>query len=140
MSSSGRIVFVIDEDVPLSVAKFFRNRGHEVHLVKQSTFEGEPGEIIVKLADRISRESGKGVVLVTWNHRHFARLISRRPQLNNLRYRVLGRLSFLCSRAVALKRLNETIDDIEREYQLCQTRNDKRLIMTIDELRFSIER
>jgi hypothetical protein len=134
------IVFLIDEDVPQSVSEYLGNRGHITHSVKQSTFEGEPDEVIVKLAHQISQEIAAPVVVVTWNHKHFANLISRRPPNNNNRFRTLGRLSMTCPRPGAIKRLNETIEDIEREYALCLARDDKRLIVTLTESSFIIER
>jgi hypothetical protein len=66
-----RMVCLIDEDVPLSVADFMQQRGHTVYTVKQSTFEGEPDEIIARLGDQISRETQRSVVLITWNHSSF---------------------------------------------------------------------
>lgn len=135
-----RIIFLMDEDVPRSVAEFFRDRGHITHAVKQSTFEGEPDEVIVRLAHQISQEAAAPVVVVTWNHKHFANLISRRPPSNNNRFRSIGRLSMTWLRPVALKRLKETIEDVEREYTLCQAREDKRLIMAITEMSFIVER
>lgn len=134
------MALLIDEDIPFPVADFLRDRGHEIHLVKQSTFEGEPDEVIVRLADQISRSSRRDVIIVTGNHKHFVRLIARRPPLNYNRFRALRRISVRCNKAAALKRFRETIDDIEREYQFCQGRPDKRLIMTIDDHHFSIER
>src|SRR6478672_9772237 len=90
------IIFLIDEDVPLSVAEFLRNRGHSIHTVKQSTFEGEPDDVIVRLAQEISQRADMPVIIVTWNHKHFANLISRRPPNNNNRFRNIGRLSITC--------------------------------------------
>ena len=134
------IVFLIDEDVPWSVAQFLMDRGHIIHSVKKSTSEGEPDSVIVKLGHELSEEIGIPVVILTWNHKHFVDHISRRPPNNNNRFRNLGRLSFTCSHPAGIKRIRETIEDVEREYALCQTRGDKRLIMSIGENTFMIER
>ena len=139
-SSGASIIFLTDEDVPDTIADFFVSRGHTVYTVKHSIFESEPDDVIAKLAQQISLENNASVVLVTWNHVHFANLIARRPPNNNLRFRALGRLSMTCRRPAAMKRLTETIEDIEREYALCQSRDDKRLIMTLTEISLNIER
>lgn len=142
MSTTPSVVmtFLIDEDIPFSIADFLRDRGHDVHLVKQSTAEGQPDAVIVNFADQIGRRHQRDVIIITGNHKHFVRLISRRPPLNNNRFRALGRISVRCNKSAALKRFRETMDDIEHEYWLCQRRNDKRLIMTIDDEHFTIER
>lgn len=108
--------------------------------MKHSTFESEPDDVIAKLAQQISLEAQAPVVLITWNHVHFVNLIARRPPHNNLRFRALGRLSITCRRPAAVKRLTETIADIEHEYAVCQERDDKRLIMTLTEISLNIER
>lgn len=134
------MTFLTDEDVPDAVADFLAARGHRTHTVKHSVFETEPDDVIAKLAQQIGKEHNASVVLVTWNHVHFANILSRRPPNNNQRFRDLGRLSITCRRSVAVKRLTETIEDIEHEDGLCQFRTDKRLIMTLTEISLNIER
>ena len=135
-----RLVFLVDENAPASVGVFLAAQGYETHSIKKSTFAGEPDDVIAKLGHILSRELDANVIVVTFNRKHFMKIISRRPPNNNLRYRNLGRLSLLCPYPMAVKRLRETLDDIEREFALCQTRSDKRMIMAIDETEFRIER
>ena len=113
-----QITFLCDEDVPAPVLDFLKSRGHRVTSVTHSTFEGEPDDVITKLG-------------------HFLTRVSRRPPDNHLRYPAVGRLSIKCPRPSALERLSETIEDVEREYQVCSTRSDKRLIMTLDDNYFT---
>ena len=135
-----QITFLCDEDVPAPVLDFLKSRGHRVTSVTHSTFEGEPDDVITKLGHELSRKYGVNVVIVTFNHKHFLTRVSRRPPDIHLRYPAVGRLSIKCPRPSALERLSETIEDVEREYQVCSTRSDKRLIMTLDDNYFSIER
>ncbi len=123
-----RLVFLADEDVPRSGSTFLQQSGYEIHMVTRSTYEGELDEVIARLAHLLSREIGSHIIVLTFNHRHFRTHISRRPPNNNLRFRNVGRLSFTCDRSIAVKRLRETLDDVEREYALCQQRADKRRV------------
>ena len=134
MATSSRMVLVIDEDVPRPVADFLRERGHILQLVAESTIKGEADEVVCALADQI------GGIVVTWNHRHYARLLPRVPQSGELRFPNCGRISFTCPAPMGVPRLEAVIADIEREHDEAQGREDKRLLVTVDKTRFSFER
>lgn len=128
------MVFLIDEDVPVDVASFLALRQHTVYLVKTVLGAGSPDRSNVLFADRIS------AVVVTWNHKDYARLIPRRPPDNNWRYRHAGRLSFLCSHPRGQGRLEQFIELIEAEFQGRAAQHDRRVIAEISDRDLSIVR
>lgn len=126
--------FLADEHVPPPVIAFLRDRGHVVDSVRGSPLRGEADEVIAKAAHESS------AIVVTWNHRHYAELISRRPPLNRDRFPNAGRLSFVCPEPLGRRRLEALLDDIEHEHRIVQARRDKRLIMVIGDTWFRINR
>jgi predicted nuclease of predicted toxin-antitoxin system len=125
---------VIDEDVPEQVAELLRRRGHDVRPVRGTPLEGADDDVIAEAANV------DAAIVVTWNHRHFSHLIARVPPLNVLQFPLAGQISFVCPRAMGEKRLRETLDDIEHEYVVVQSRRDRRLIMVIGDTWFRVDR
>ena len=128
------MLLLVDENVPDSITTFLRQRGHDVHLVRDSGLKGEPDTYVARAANEI------GAIVITFNHRHFAQLIARKAQAGKIRFPNCGRISFRCDEAQGLERLREFMEDIEREYVVAQSRPDKRVILSISANWFSIER
>jgi predicted nuclease of predicted toxin-antitoxin system len=125
---------LIDEDVPQSVADYFRERGHEVILVRETLLPGTPDAAIAAIGDQIE------AIVVTWNHRDFQRLASRASIGTRQRFRRLGRISFRCSQSRGRARLEQLIHSIEFEYEQSIKQRDPRLIMEIAENFFKVLR
>jgi hypothetical protein len=119
------IPFLIDEDVPESVAQFLRDRGHIVYYVRELSLAGSPDHIVAAAGDRL------GAVIVTWNTRDFRKLASRIPEGGRARLRRLGRLCFRCAESQGRRRVEETIEVIEAEFTRAEQRHDKRLIIEV---------
>jgi predicted nuclease of predicted toxin-antitoxin system len=119
------IPFLIDEDVPESVAQYLRERGHIIHYVRELSLAGSPDPIVAAAGDRL------GAVIVTWNTRDFRKLASRVPKGGRARLRRLGRLSFRCSEAQGRQRVETVIEIIEAEFARAEQRPDKRLIIEV---------
>jgi predicted nuclease of predicted toxin-antitoxin system len=128
------MLLLIDENVPDSVARFFAERGHDVHLVRDLFPSATPDPVIAKLGDELA------AIVVTWNHKHFKTLASRVPSSESARFKRLGRISFRCNETHGRRRAEELIESIEFEYSLVQKRRDKRLIMEISETTFNVIR
>jgi hypothetical protein len=116
---------LIDECVPASVTEVFKARGHKIYLVTKELGQHTPDEIVAKAADEAS------LILVTWNARDFAKLLSRRPTQNPQRFRHAGKISFICEESRGATRAAQVIQSIEFEYQQAQKRKDKRLFIAI---------
>lgn len=132
-TAAPRMLLLIDENVPDSVATFFRDRGHGIKLVRDLFPSGTPDPIIAKLGDELQ------AIIVTWD-RDFRRLASRLPAGTRQRFRRLSRISFRCSEAHGRRRVEELIESIEFEFAQVQKRRDKRLLIEITETTFRLTR
>ncbi len=117
--------FLIDEDVPLAVAEYIQNRGHEAIQAREVLVRGSHDWVLANHAH------ANKLIVVTWNHKHFARHIKRRPHEDQIRYPDAGRISFTCPKPVGVERLRRYMPVIELEYALVQNDDDKRLIVEI---------
>lgn len=124
---------IVDENVPDSLATFLAQRGHHVDLVRERFGQMTPDEFIAWVGD------AQQAVVVTFD-RDFDRLVARAPEGGRNRFKSLGRISLRCSEPRALSRIREFIDEIEAEYDRCQQRRDRRLIVRITETSYSIVR
>ncbi len=88
-----RMTLVIDEHIRPPIVTYLRQRGHITHLVTQSIIKSEADELVCALAEQL------GGVVVTFNHRHYARLLARIPQSGVVRFPNTGRISFSGSAA-----------------------------------------
>ena len=127
------MLLLIDENVPESVTEFFRERRHDVRLVRDLFPSGTPDPIVAKLGDQLA------AIVVTWDP-DFRRLAARVPLGSRQRFRRLGRISFRCSEARGRARVEELIEWIEFEYEQVQKRRDKRLIVEITGTSFRVVR
>jgi predicted nuclease of predicted toxin-antitoxin system len=124
-TSSVPMRLLIDENVPDSVAAFFRDRGHEINLVREVLLPGMPDPLVALAADTYS------MIVVTWNKRDFDKLVKRVPAGNRNKFRRAGMICFSCSEPLGVKRLEKVIRLIELEYELVQAEKDHRLIAYI---------
>jgi predicted nuclease of predicted toxin-antitoxin system len=127
------MVLIIDENVPVQVADFFRERGHLVIQVRDFLDVGVSDESIASRADELM------AVVVTWD-RDFKRLVGRVPIGERLRFRRLGRISFDCRPERGRRRAEQLIDYIEFAYEVESRRRDRRLIVEITETSFRVVR
>jgi predicted nuclease of predicted toxin-antitoxin system len=118
------MLFLIDEDVPVTVGLFLRERGHEVRFVAEEFGKGTADIVIVAGGD------GAGAVVITHNRKHFEALVRRVPVGNRRRFRRVGLICLTCSQPRALQRLQKEIDLIEFQYERL-SRIGGRLIATV---------
>jgi predicted nuclease of predicted toxin-antitoxin system len=116
---------LIDENVPESVASFFRERGHEVLYVRDILLPSTPDPVVAAAGDRL------GAIIVTWDQRDFRRLAARVPEGGQAALRRLGRISFRCPESSGRKRLEQVIGLIEAAYVQAQEQKDSRLLVEI---------
>lgn len=121
-----RMLLLIDENVPQSVAQLFIERGHDVRYVRDLLAAGSPDPVVAIIGDRLS------AIVVTWD-RDFDSLVSRVPAGNRNRFRRLGRITFSCNEAQGRVRLERYITMIELEYELAQSNPDFRMIVQIQD-------
>ena len=132
--SAIRMLLLVDEGVPDSVTDFFRERGHDVRLVRELFLPGTPDPVIAAMGNEL------GATLVTWNLKGLNRRAGRAQAGEAPRFAKLGRIVFRCSAARASKRAEELIESIEFEHTQAQQRGDRPLAIEIAETSFSVMR
>jgi hypothetical protein len=120
------VLLLIDENVPQSVAEFFRDRGHEVKFVRDLFPAGTPDPVIAAIGDRLS------AIVVTWN-RDFEVLVKRIPAGGRTAFRNLGRISFRCNEAHGRRLAEKWIEAIELHYEMARESGDIRMMVQIHE-------
>jgi len=124
---SPRMRLLIDENVPNSVAQFYRSRGHEIHFVRDLT----PDPVIGRIGDRLS------AIIVTWD-RDFRQIAPRIPVGHKERFRRLGRISYQCDEVHGLALTERWIESIEFHYAQAQMQPDMRMIVVVQESGFKV--
>lgn len=126
-----RMLLLIDENVPNSVAEFFAVRGHEVRYVRDLFPGGTPDPVVAAIGDRLS------AIVVTWD-RDFEKLVSRVPEGNRAKFRRLGRISFRCSEPRGLPLLRRWIGLLEFHHEQALKDQDFRMLVQIQESGFKV--
>lgn len=129
--SRPRMLLLIDENVPDSVAQFFASRGHDVRYVRDLFPGGTPDPVIATIGDRLS------AIVVTWD-RDFEKLVRRVPAGTRATFRRLGRISFRCNEVKGLPLLKKWIDLLEFHYEQALKESDFRMLVQIQESGFKI--
>ena len=120
------MLLLIDENVPESVASFFRERGHDVRYVRDLFPAGTPDPVIATIGDRLA------AIVVTWD-RDFEKLAKRIPEGNRTRFRRLGRISFRCNEVHGRHLLEKWIGMIEFHHARAMEQPDIRMLVQIQE-------
>lgn len=131
VESSRRMLLLIDENVPNSVAEFLASRGHDVRYVRDLLPAGVPDPVIAAVGDRI------GAVVVSWD-KDFDKLVSRVPPGNKTAFRRLGRISFKCDYPKGRRLIERWIDHVEFHYERACRDADIRMIVQIQESGFKM--
>lgn len=119
-----RMRLLIDENVPASVADVFRERGHEVQLVRDVLPSGTADPVVARIGNRLA------AVVVTWD-RDFDQLVRRIPEGNRAAFRRLGRITFSCTEPQGAQKAREYMDYFELHYTKALASPDTRMIVQI---------
>lgn len=120
------MLLLSDECVPQSVPNVFADRGHTVRYVAKELGPRTPDPLVAAFANKI------GAIVITWNYRHFRRLIYRRTAAGDLAFPNMGLLAFRCPEVDGARRLRSLMETIEFEYEHVQQLADKRLLVLVD--------
>jgi predicted nuclease of predicted toxin-antitoxin system len=126
-----RMLLLVDENVPNSVAEFFASRGHSVKFVRDLFPGGIPDPVIAAMGDHLS------AIVVTWD-RDFDALVRRIPDGNKGKFRKLGRITFSCSEPHGRELAERWIRSIEFHYEEALQHADFRMIIQIQENGFKV--
>ncbi len=127
------IIFV-DECLPLRQFRtFFQGRGYVVYGVGEGFPSGAPDQAVLAAADAHA-------AIVVSSDTDWRKLLTTVGQAQQQgRYKRAHRILFNCDHAVAIKRLEALIDDVEREYVTAIAKK-RQLIMRITGSTFTVER
>lgn len=109
------IRFLVDENVPQSVADYLTSRGHHVRYVRDEFGKRTPDPLISVIGDNLD------FFVVTWD-KDFKKLASR--------MRRLGRLTFRCSEVEGAALCEKFIEHIEFHHAFA-ARTGTKVLMTI---------
>ena len=126
---SARMLLLIDENLPSRLARFFKERGHTVHIVRI----GEKDPAIIADADE------RGAILIT-SDKGFLRRLTRHPKRDSGRYKKAGLIVVVGNYSVVVDRFAQVIELIEFLYSMLQAEEDTCLIMRIEEHTIWIDR
>jgi len=98
-----QVPFLTDENVPDSVVRYLRGRGHSVHIAR-ATMQGQPDQVVATAAIRFER------VLVSWD-KDF-----NDQSFNATRFAGLKRVAFSCAEVDGRARLKQEMALIELTY------------------------
>jgi predicted nuclease of predicted toxin-antitoxin system len=115
--------FFLDHGVPVSVAKTLEEAGHEVIILK-SALAPDSEDPVVALA-----AAENSAILLSFD-RDF-RAIAGRLGVSNKRLRKLSRIQMRCKEPEGPKRLKEAMSLIQHEWDLAQTKSDKRIFIEV---------
>jgi predicted nuclease of predicted toxin-antitoxin system len=127
------IRFFLDENVPDSVARYIRGKGHEVYLAREIIPAGSPDPLVATISEE------NDWVLVSADH-DFDRIAPRIPKGHKARFRKLSRISLQCSEHQAAQRLEEFFDYVILEHERTRSLSDQRMFITIQSSGFKIVR
>lgn len=119
-----RLKFLLDHNVPQSVAAALRSHGHLVILVKDILPIDAPDALIAA----VSEEDGS--ILVSCDQ-DFKRIAPRIPMGFRARFRKLSRLTLACNETQAATRMNSAMSLLELEWDIAQNSVDKRIHIVI---------
>ena len=119
MAQRPKLHFLSDNNVPDSVGRYLRGRGHSVVRICHWLSAESPDPIVAEAAMRSGR------ILISWDKDFNAQ------RFLAPRYALLSRLAFSCRPDIAVERLKQEIDLIEREWLSATTRRAGRMIVHI---------
>ena len=115
--------FFLDHGVPASVGNFLVAAGHEVIILKDALAPDSKDPVVALTA------AENAAVLISFD-RDF-RAIAGRLGVSNKRLRKLSRIQMRCKEPEGVRRLKEAMKFIEHEWEIAQTKSDKRIFIEI---------
>jgi len=129
-----RMLAFVDECLPSHAFRsFLEERGHEVRSVGEGFPSGSPDRSILAAADP------EAAVIFSADSRWQTLIKGIEQDEERGQFRRAGRILFNCPHDVAIDRLMQLIDVIEREYEVA-SRTGGRLIMRITGGNYRVER
>ena len=113
---------MLDEMVPVSVARTLRQNGHTAEFIRDYTPPGSPDPLVATISEEMK------AVLVSFDG-DFQKIAPRVPDGQRRRFKRLSRIWMRCSEYQSAQRLERALPLIESEYTLARTLPDRRMII-----------
>ena len=121
--------FLLDNNVPDSVALLLRESGHVVRLVREILLPDSPDPLVATVSEK------NGWILVSSDH-DFDRISPRIPRGSKKRFKRLSRVSLRCSEYQAAERLKRCMPHILLAHAAAQeSGNPMRIVVQNDGLK-----
>jgi predicted nuclease of predicted toxin-antitoxin system len=115
--------FLLDENVPVSVAEMLIQQGHEAEFIRDHVPAGAADPLVATVAEELS------AVLVSFDG-DFEKISPRIPRGVRTRFRRLSRIWMRCDEPRAAARLRSALDLVTAEYGLATT-DERRMTISI---------
>ena len=116
--------FMLDENVPASVAEMLRGQGHEAEFIRDYVPPGSPDALVATVAQEIE------AIFVTFDG-DFERIAPRIPRGHRARFRRLSRVWLRCGEPQAARRLEQALSFIATEIELARRIGSGRAIIQV---------
>jgi predicted nuclease of predicted toxin-antitoxin system len=112
--------FMLDENVPAAMADMLILHGHEAEFIREYVPPGAADVLVATIAERQS------CVLISFDG-DFETIAPRVPHGHRARFRRLSRIWMRCDEPDGASRLQSALDLVISEFELAQSRADRRL-------------
>lgn len=125
--------FMLDENVPVSVAEMLERHGHDVAWIRDYVPPGAPDPVVATISEELN------AVLISFDG-DFERIAPRIPRGRRARFRRLSRIWMRCGEPQAARRLEVALPFVEAEFQHAQQSSDARMLVQIGKSYLRTER
>jgi predicted nuclease of predicted toxin-antitoxin system len=116
--------FMLDENVPVSVAVRLGALGHQAEFIRDYIPQGSPDPLVATVAEKLE------AILVSFDG-DFEKIAPRIPQGERARFRHLSRIWMRCKEPDGADRIEAGIELIQSEYEIAQDKEDSRMFFWV---------
>ena len=116
--------FMLDENVPASVAGILKKLGHQAEFIRDRIAKGSSDPLVATVSQNLD------AILVSTDG-DFKRIAPRIPNRQKTRFRKLSRIHLRCTEHQAAQRLEKAMSFIESEFEIAQNSPDTRMLIEI---------
>lgn len=125
--------FMLDENVPRSMADMLADKGFEVEYIRDFAPLGAPDPIVATVAER------EGAILVSFDG-DFHKIAPKFPTGTRARFKRLSRIWMRCDEVDGAARLKSALDLLDFEVTRARLEEDPRVIIHILRKQLSVQR
>ena len=116
--------FMLDENVPASVAEVLKKLGHKAEFLREYIATGSPDPVVATVSQEFN------AVLISTDG-DFKKIAPRIPDGQKTRFKKLSRVHLRCGGRQAAQRLEKAMSFIEAEFEIANNSTDRRMLLEI---------